>query len=207
MNILFLTVVKIKSLSEGGIFPDILAKFRDEGHKVFILSPTERRDKLKTHVIKERNTNILKVKTLNIQKTNIIEKGISTLAIEYQYLSALKSNFGNVKFDLVLYSTPPITFSKVIEYVKSKDNAYSYLLLKDIFPQNAVDMGMLAEGNFLHKFFLKKERRLYEISDKIGCMSQANIDFVKKHNPEVNPNKIEINPNSIEPKKSTWSSP
>jgi len=201
MNILFLTVVKIKSLDDGGIFPDLLRKFRNEGHNVYIMSPTERRDKLKSHIIKERNTEILKVKTLNIQKAHLIEKGIATLAIEYQYLRALKSNFLNVKFDLVLYSTPPITFSKVIEYVKIRDNAFSYLLLKDIFPQNAVDMGLLKKGGVLHKFFLMKERKLYQISDKIGCLSQANVDFVLRHNPEVNPNKLEINPNSIDPKE------
>ncbi|MFT5213156.1 MAG: glycosyltransferase involved in cell wall biosynthesis [Patiriisocius sp.] len=201
MNILFLTVVKIKSLDDGGIFPDLLRKFRNEGHNVYIMSPIERRDKLKSHTIKERNTEILKVKTLNIQKAHLIEKGIATLAIEYQYLRALKFNFSNVKFDLVLYSTPPITFSKVIEYVKKRDNAFSYLLLKDIFPQNAVDMGMLKKGGLLHKFFLMKERKLYGISDKIGCLSQANVDFVLRHNPEVDPNKLEINPNSIDPKE------
>ena len=200
MNILFLTVVKIKSLEDGGIFPDLLRKFRNEGHNVYIMSPTERRDKLKSHIIKERNTEILKVKTLNIQKAHLIEKGIATLAIEYQYLRALKFNYSNVKFDLVFYSTPPITFSKVIDYVKKRDNAFSYLLLKDIFPQNAVDMGMLKKGGLLHKFFLMKERKLYEISDKIGCLSQANVDFVLRHNPEVDPNKLEINPNSIDPK-------
>ena len=200
MNILFLTVVKIKSLEDGGIFPDLLRKLRNEGHNVYIMSPTERRDKLKSHIIKERNTEILKVKTLNIQKAHLIEKGIATLAIEYQYLRALKFNYSNVKFDLVFYSTPPITFSKVIDYVKKRDNAFSYLLLKDIFPQNAVDMGMLKKGGLLHKFFLMKERKLYEISDKIGCLSQANVDFVLRHNPEVDPNKLEINPNSIDPK-------
>ena len=91
-------------------------------------------------------------------------------------------------------------FRSVIDYVKKRDNAFSYLLLKDIFPQNAVDMGMLKKGGLLHKFFLMKERKLYEISDKIGCLSQANVDFVLRHNPEVDPNKLEINPNSIDPK-------
>ncbi|CAL2090784.1 glycosyltransferase family 4 protein [Tenacibaculum sp. 190524A05c] len=200
MNILFLTVVKIKSLEEGGIFPDLLRKFRDEGHKVFVMSPTERRDKLKTHLIEENNTKILKVKTLNIQKANLIEKGFATLAIEGQYLRALKSNFSEEKFDLVLYSTPPITFSKVIDYVKRKDGAFSYLLLKDIFPQNAVDMAMIKKGSILHRIFEKKEKKLYQISDKIGCMSKANVDFIVNNNPEIDISKLEINPNSIIPR-------
>ena len=87
----------------------------------------------------------------------------------------------------------------MIDFVKKRDNAYSYLLLKDIFPQNAVDMKMLKEGGFIHKQFVKKEKKLYQISDTIGCMSPANVNFVLKHNPEINSNKVEVNPNTIEP--------
>ena len=45
-----------------------------------------------------------------------------------------------------MYSTPPITFCNAIEYVKKRDGAASYLLLKDIFPQNAVDIGMMSKS-------------------------------------------------------------
>jgi glycosyltransferase involved in cell wall biosynthesis len=199
MNILFLTLVKIKSLEERGIYTDLLRKFREEGHEVFVVSPSERRDKKKTFLSTKEGVSILNVRTFNLQKTNIVEKGIGTLAIEYQYLNAIKKHFSTIKFDLVLYSTPPITFSKVIDFVKKRDNAYSYLLLKDIFPQNAVDMKMLKKGGVLHKLFLKKERRLYELSDTIGCMSEANMNYVINHNPTIAPKKVEVNPNSIEP--------
>ena len=50
----------------------------------------------------------------------------------------------------------------------------------------------------LYKFFRTKEKRLYALSDRIGCMSQANVDYVLKHNPEVDPVKVEVCPNSIE---------
>ncbi|WP_435524943.1 hypothetical protein [Chryseobacterium indoltheticum] len=106
----------------------------------------------------DNGATILRVKTFNVLKTNIIEKGIGTLAIEYQYLNAIKKYLQNTKFDLVLYSTPPITFVKVIKYIKNRDGAFSYLLLKDIFPQNAVDMKMLKKDGVLHKMFLKKEK-------------------------------------------------
>ncbi|RTY66255.1 glycosyltransferase WbuB [Flavobacterium bomense] len=199
MNILFLTLVKIKSLEERGIYTDLLRKFKEEGHNVFVVSPSERRDKKKTHLSTKDGVSILNVRTFNLQKTNIVEKGIGTLAIEYQYLNAIKKYFSTIKFDLILYSTPPITFSKVIDFVKKRDNAYSYLLLKDIFPQNAVDMKMLKEGGALHKFFLKKERRLYELSDTIGCMSEANKKYIIDHNPTIIQEKVEVNPNSIAP--------
>ena len=199
MNILFLTLVEITSVEDRGIYQDLLRKFRNEGHELTIVSPVERRRRVTTNFIQKEGVSILQVKTFNIQKTNIIEKGLGTLAIEYQYLSAIKKYTSDKKFDLVLYSTPPITFAKVIEFVKKRDNAKTYLLLKDIFPQNAVDMKMLKKDGFIHQKFVKKEKKLYQISDTIGCMSPANVEFILKHNPEINKNKVEVNPNTIEP--------
>ena len=199
MNIIFLTLVEINSVEDRGIYQDLLRKFRNEGHGVTIVTPVERRKKISTNFKNKEDVSILQVKTFNIQKTNVIEKGIGTLAIEYQFLSAIKKYLSDTKFDLVLYSTPPITFAKVIEFFKKRDHAYSYLLLKDIFPQNAIDMKMLKEGGFIHKQFVKKEKKLYQISDTIGCMSPANVEFVLKHNLEVNPQKVEVNPNTIQP--------
>lgn len=199
MKVLFLTLVKINSYEDRGIYNDLLRQFHKEGHEVFAVCPVERREKRKTFIKREERGTILNVRTFNLQKTNIIEKGIGTLAIEYQFLSAIKEHFSNVKFDVVIYSTPPITFYKVINYIKKRDKAYSYLLLKDIFPQNAVDMKMLKENGILHNFFLRKEKKLYDLSDTIGCMSEANKNYILKHNPGIDKNKVEVNPNSIQP--------
>lgn len=168
------------------------------GNFVYIASPTERRFRKKTHLIQTENCQILKIKTLNIQKTNIIEKGIGTLLLEHQFDKAINRYWGNVKFDLVLYATPPITFNKVIESVKKRCNCRSYLMLKDIFPQNAVDLNMMKEGSIIHNMFRKKEERLYQISDRIGCMSPANCAYIINHNPKVGANKVELCPNAIE---------
>lgn len=75
------------------------------------------------------------------------------------------------------------------------------LLLKDIFPQNAVDLGMINKQGikgFIYKYFRRKEKELYKISDYIGCMSQANVNYVIKHNPEVDSSVVEICPNCVE---------
>jgi glycosyltransferase involved in cell wall biosynthesis len=199
MKLLFLTIVKIDNIEERGIYNDLLRKFRDEGHEVFIVTSLERREQKTTSLIKANGVSILQVKTLNLQKTNLIEKGIGTLLIEYQYLQAIKSYLPEEKFDVILYSTPPITFSNVIKFIKNRDKAYAYLLLKDIFPQNAVDMKMIGNGGLIHWFFLKKERELYQISDMIGCMSEANRNYILTHNPVIPSSKVEVNPNSITP--------
>jgi glycosyltransferase involved in cell wall biosynthesis len=199
MKVLFLTMSKINSFSDRGIYTDLLREFYEEGHNVYAVCPSERREKKKTAVRKEKEGTILNVQTLNLQKTNIVEKGFGTLAIEYQFLSAIKKHFPEVKFDVVIYSTPPITFYKVINFIKKRDQAYSYLLLKDIFPQNAIDMKILKKNGVLHKMFVKKEQKLYSISDTIGCMSEANKKFVLQHNSSINAKKVEVNPNTINP--------
>lgn len=199
MKVLFLTLVNIDSINERNLYADLMRKFRDEGHEVYIVTPSERRLKKPTELKKTDGITLLRIKTLNIQKTNLIEKGISTLLIEHQFLSEIKKYFDGIRFELVLYSTPPITFNKVIRYIKKRDMAFCYLLLKDIFPQNAVDLGMMNPGGIIHRYFRKKEHELYKISDAIGCMSPANKEYVIRHNPEINPGKVEVNPNSIEP--------
>lgn len=201
MNILFLTLLSFDSLQERTIYTDLLREFVKNGHNVYAISPVERRQKQNTHLIQEENSTILRLRIGNTQKTNLIEKGISTVTIEPVFIKAIKKYFSNIKFDLVLYSTPPITFYKAIDYVKKRDGAKSYLLLKDIFPQNAVDLGMMTTTgpkSIIYKYFRKKEKKLYAISDRIGCMSPANVKYVLNHNPEVNPDKVEINPNAIE---------
>ena len=192
----------MNSVEDRGIYTDLMRKFRNKGHKVYIVSPTERRDGLKTSVIEEKGVKILSVRTLNVQKTNIIEKGIGQVSIEFLYKRAIKEYFRGVNFDLIIYSTPPITFSKVIESTKKTNpSAKTYLLLKDIFPQNAVDMGMLSKSGvkgILYKFFRAKEKKLYALTDYIGCMSPANVRYVLEHNPEISPERVEVAPNSLE---------
>lgn len=201
MKILFLTLLDFDSLEDRNIYTDLLREFVKHGHSVCVISPVERRTGRKNELIKERRTRILKLQIGNVQKTSLIEKGISTVTLEDRFIAGIKKYFSAIRFDLVLYSTPPITFCRAVEFVKRRDNAKTYLLLKDIFPQNAVDIGMMSKfgvKGLIYRYFRKKEKKLYAISDYIGCMSQANVDYVLKHNPEINPDIVEVCPNSVE---------
>lgn len=204
MNVLFLTMsTGFTDIETSGIYTDLMRKFRDEGHDVYIIYPNERRTGKHTELKVTGKIHCLGVRTLNVTKTNIIEKGIGQLLLERQFKSALKKYYGSLRFDIILYSTPPITFNKVIKYAKaiSGDRSLTYLLLKDIFPQNAVDLGMMRTTGLrgvLYKVFRNKEKELYRISDWIGCMSPANVRYIIEHNPEIDPTKVEHAPNSIE---------
>ena len=203
MKILFLTMSSgLKDIETSGIYTDLMRKFRNEGHEVYIIYPRERKTGLPTELKVENGVHILGVKTLNLTKTNVVEKGLGQLLMEFQFKTALKKYFKDVKFDLILYSTPPITFNKVIKYAKRNNSkAKTYLLLKDIFPQNAVDLGMLTPKGvkgLLYKSFRKKEEELYRLSDHIGCMSPANVTYLLANNPWIDSAIVEIAPNSYD---------
>ncbi len=199
MNIIFLTVTRIRDIKTRGIYTDLMRKFRDEGHNVYIISPHERQFGIPTELKDVDGVKILGVKTLNIQKTNIVEKGIGTVLLEDQFKRAIKKYLKGIQFDLILYSTPPITLTNVVKYLKRNNpKGISYLLLKDIFPQNAVDLGMFSENSLFNWYFRRKEVELYKTSDFIGCMSPANVEFLLKHNQFIDVHSVEIAPNSIE---------
>ena len=202
MNLIFLTMSNLAEVEKHGIYSDLMRKFRDEGHDVYVVSPRERRTGEKTRLYDSGGVHFLGMRTLNLQKTSVIEKGIGQVLVEPQFKQAIRHHLGRMKFDLILYSTPPITFPNVIQYLKSTNpTAETYLLLKDIFPQNAVDLGMMTKTGLkgvLYRYFRNKEKKLYALSDFIGCMSPANVRYVVEHNPEVRPDKVELAPNSYE---------
>lgn len=201
MNILFLTIAPFQDIEAHSLYPDLLRCFRNHAHKVYVISPYERRTGKNTECVETQGTVSLYVKTGNITQCGRLEKGISTLLIEGTFEQAIKNYFANVHFDLVLYSTPPITFANVVDFVQRRDKAKTYLLLKDIFPQNAVDIGMLSKGGIkgiAYHYFRQKEKELYRVSDYIGCMSPANVDYLLRHNPGISKERVEVCPNAIE---------
>lgn len=200
MNVLFLTLSSNIDINDSqSIYGSLLYELVKTKNNVYVVSPTERRNGERTYILDRDYYHVLKVKTGNIQKTNVIEKGISTVLIEGQFKRAIKKYYRGIKFDLILYATPPITLYNVIKYVKKRDRSKTYLMLKDIFPQNAVDMKMFSNRSLFYFFFRNKEKKLYRISDRIGCMSPKNKEYLLKNNKYLKNDKIEVFPNSITP--------
>lgn len=197
-RVLFITLIEINDINDRNIYADLIRFMIQKGHHITLLSPIERRNKHDSVIKIYDNYTIVNVKILNIQKTNIIEKTISTLLIDSIFKNTIKNKLTNNIFDLAIYSTPPITLTKTIKYIKTHFNARTFLLLKDIFPQNAVDLNMIGNNSIAHKYFRNVEKKLYSMSDKIGCMSLANKDYLLLNNKEVSSDKVVICPNSIE---------
>ena len=91
MNILFLTMYAFRSLSDSGIYEDMLREFVQNGHSVYAVSPIEKREGEKTHVAESfAGFALLRVKTGDLQKTGFLKKGIATLRVPTQFTKAIK---------------------------------------------------------------------------------------------------------------------
>lgn len=202
MNILFLTLVNISGFEEQqNIYADQCRELVRRGHRVHIVCPDESGADT-AFLPYQEESGVLKVRTGQVQKTSLIRKGIATLTLGACFKKAIKKRLKGHKYDLVMYSTPPITLVNIVKYIKKRDGAKTYLLLKDIFPQNAVDLGMMAKKGLkapIYWYFRKMEQKLYAISDRIGCMSQANVDYIKAHEPQIPADSIHVSPNAFEP--------
>lgn len=202
MNIAFITLLTFRSIDDNNIYSDLLRKFVEHGHNVYTFCASEMKSHKKIMLIEDReNFHLYHVNTGKIQKTNIIRKGINTLLIDGRMKCSIKKILHNKPIDLLLYTTPPITLNKTISNIKKNNHANTYLLLKDIFPQNSVDLGLLSENGLkglLFRKFKQTERSLYNLSDIIGCMSQANVDYIVNSNPFLQDKIVEVCPNCID---------
>jgi glycosyltransferase involved in cell wall biosynthesis len=177
---------------DTNLYVDLIEVFVKNGHEVVVVTAAKAGQQ--TTFRKEGDTEVLRVKTMKLFGVSPVAKGIANILLPYQFIKAIKRYIPEKKFDLIISPTPPITFIDVIQFFKRKSQAKCYLILRDIFPQNARDLGMLTNP-FLFRYFRIKEKKLYTISDYIGCMSQGNIDYVIKHNPEIDPKKLSLLPN------------
>ncbi|MDE6441358.1 MAG: glycosyltransferase family 4 protein [Clostridia bacterium] len=200
MNILFLSIYEINDSNSGYIYADLIREFSKHNHNIYAVTPTRTGET--THFIDDNGVTIVKIKNGQIQKTGKIKKVINLLTLENKTIKALKKYVKGVKFDLIISMASSLSYAKTSCYFKKRCKAINYLLVKDIFPQNAVDIGMLKTKGimgFVYRHFCKKEKKLYSNADFIGCMSQANADYILAHHPEINNKKVTVVPNSIEP--------
>lgn len=196
MNVLFLSLSPIRDLEQRGIYPDLLRQFVRHGHYVRAVSPVPGeadRD------IRGEGYAILQVNTPRMQKTNFIRKGISSLRIGPVLRRAIAKYCRGERYGLILVATPPITIAGTVAWVKRRDGARVYLLLKDIWPQGIADLGAISQNGPVYRFYRAREKKLYALADRIGCMSPANVKYLLEHNPEIDPERAEVCPNSIEP--------
>lgn len=196
MRILLLSSTFPKEEKSANIYTDLAVALTQHGHRLTVVVSEEKKNVKDDSKSIERDMEVLRVKCGNIYEVNFIEKTISFLTIGFSLIKAIKKNYSNEEFDLILFSSPPVTLNRVVKWCMKKYKCDSYLMMKDIFPQNGLDIGLYTKMNPMYWYFKFQETKLYEISTTIGCMSPKNIEYLNIQS-RVPLDKLELFPNSV----------
>lgn len=169
----------------------------NENHKITVIVAEEKKKINKTTLLYERGIPVLRVRIGNLYNVSFIEKGITFITLQRKLKKAIKRYLNNENYDMILFMAPPVTFGNVVKYAMKKYNAISYLMQKDIFPQNAIDLNIMTRKSPVYWYFRHKEKVMYKIATIIGCMSKKNIEYLLEHNNFLSKSKLEIFPNTM----------
>lgn len=161
---------------------ELAIELNKQGHEITVLTPCNTISK-SIDIIKLDNINVYRFKVGAIKNVAKVKRAINETLLSYNAWKSCKNLLINDKHDLIIYYSPTIFFGPLIAKLKKLWNVPSYLILRDIFPQWTIDNGILKENSIITKYFEFFESINYKHADKIGLMSQKNLEwFNKKYN-------------------------
>lgn len=181
MNVLFITPSFPKEEMGQNIYTDIAEKLASK-HKITVVVAEEKKKIDKTTLLMERGLPVLRVKVGNLYNVSFLEKGITFITMQNKIKKAIRQYLNNESYDIILFMAPPVTLGNVVKYAMKKYKAMSYLMQKDIFPQNAIDLKIMTKKSPVYWYFRHKEKEVYKTATIIGCMSKKNIEYLLQHN-------------------------
>ncbi len=134
---------------------------------------------------------VLRLSSYRIKDTSYLWRTLAELLLPFIMMFRLrKTPFHNIKWNLVVWYSPTIFFGPLIWALKRKSGCRSYLILRDIFPEWAVDLGIIRKGP-VYTFFKAVANFQYMMADTIGVQTPSNMDYFEdwarkpNHNLEV----------------------
>jgi len=143
----------------------------------------------------ERGVSIIRVKTPFLNSENYVLRGFSQLLLPYVFWCNIRK-YVKRNIDVVTVYTPPITFAMLGNLVKKKFNARLVLNVQDIFPQNAIDLGIM-KNPLLIKFFEYLEMTAYRSADKVTSHTECSLRFLVEKK-GISPDKTHLITNWID---------
>ena len=154
---------------------DMALELHRQKHEVIVLTPSDRVSK-PIEVTSEFGFQVVRVKTRNIKAGWRAFRAIEESRLSSILWRHAKAFLLQHPADLVVFYSPTIFWASLVRRLKSHWHCPAYLILRDIFPQWAVDAGILRKG-LIYYFFRRKEILQYEIADRIAVQSPANLEY------------------------------
>jgi len=179
VRILLLVVYYLPStMSSAKLFHDLAVEFHRLGHEPVVVAPDEN-IQADTEITCENGIKVLRVRTGKIKTASRLVRGFNEARLSNTIWRKGKRFFKENPCDLIIYYSPTIFFGTFVKRVKRFFSCPSYLILRDIFPQWALDTGVLRRGT-IYSYFKFKERQNYDAADIIGVQSPANLRYFEE---------------------------
>jgi glycosyltransferase involved in cell wall biosynthesis len=177
MRITILTVCFPPDIISGAkLIYDLATEMSRQGNQVTVVT-LDHTLRTALEVSKEENVTVVRVRTGKIRHASRIMRAVTEIRLSGTIWNAARCFFETHPCDLVVCYTPTIFWSGLVEKLKTINGCGSYLVLRDIFPQWAVDAGLLSKYGLAYWYFRRQELRLYRTVDVIGVESAGNLEY------------------------------
>lgn len=166
---------------------ELACEYIKQGHDVTVLTPNTNTSGFKQEKLDD--VNVISFKSGEIKNIGKIKRAINETLLSYNAWKYCKKYFRNNPHDIIIYYSPSIFFGTLVKKLKSLWSVPSYLVLRDLFPQWALDQNLIKKGSLIEKYFRYFEKINYDVADFIGLMSQKNLEIFSNN---TNIKKIEV---------------
>jgi glycosyltransferase involved in cell wall biosynthesis len=155
---------------------DLAQEFLRQGYDPVVIIPSvddatwvaEIEDKIK----------VLRLYGARTRGSGYLRRSIAEFLLPFFMLRALHASpYRETKWDLVIWYSPTIFFGPLIWSLKRRSNCKTYLILRDIFPEWAKDLGLIGKGPIFW-FFKAIANFQYEMADTIGVQTPSNLTYL-----------------------------
>ena len=155
---------------------DLTREFARQGHSLCVLLPAP--DQHEPWKLEEFDgAQVLRLKAPRTKDIGYVRRTLAELAMPFAMLRNLrKSPLAVERWDGVVWYAPSIFHGPLISALKKASACKSYLIIRDLFPEWAVDMGLMGRG-LPYRFFDAVARYQYSVADVIGVQTPGNCRY------------------------------
>lgn len=167
------------------LFKDILTGFVDDGNTIIRIVATQKDSDTGYNLgIQSSSIEYIPVKRKPAAHGNIITRYINDTVTAIKMAAKIRKTNADVLFEDTCYSS----FWAV--RAAKKKGMKVVAMLQDVWPDNAVQSGLIGENGFLYKYFEAWQRYVYRKADRIICISDDMKKFIESKG--VDGGKIEV---------------
>jgi glycosyltransferase involved in cell wall biosynthesis len=158
---------------------DLSREFVRQGHDLTVLLPYP--DQNEPWKLEELDSiKVLRLKAPRTKDIGYVRRTFGELVMPFAMLrNLLKSPFRSARWDGLIWYSPSIFLGPIAKALKRTSHCKSYLIIRDIFPEWAVDMDLMGKGLPYH-FFSAIARYQYSVADVIGVQTVGNQNYFNK---------------------------